>query len=83
MKQVEAGMERWASEGHQPFEIHDIMHADFFPLTNAGRFREAEKVVDRVLEMLKKGPPVQKPKDLRKYLRETKETQKGIEKRRG
>ncbi len=68
-------MQRWASEGHHPFEIRDIMHAECFPLMRSGRFREAEKVLDRVLDILKKGPPVPKPKDLKKYLRKTEETQ--------
>ena len=75
VEKVEEGMQRWASEGRQPFEIRDIMHAEFFPHVKAGRYREAEKVADRVLEMLKKGPPVLKPKDLSKYRRETQETQ--------
>ena len=75
VKKVEQGMQRWASQGQYPVDIHNLMHAEFFPLTNAGRFREAEKVADRVLEMLKKGPPVPKPKDLKKYLRKTEETQ--------
>ncbi|MHC4537413.1 MAG: hypothetical protein ACYS6K_26030 [Planctomycetota bacterium] len=75
MEKVKEGMQRWASEGCQPFEIRDIMHSEFFPLIQGGRFLEAEKVLDRVLEMLKKGPPVVKPKDLKKYLRETEETQ--------
>jgi hypothetical protein len=75
IEKVQEGMKRWASEGHQPFEIRDIMHAECFPLMRSGRFREAEKVLDRVLDMLKKGPPVPKPKDLTKYLRETEETQ--------
>ena len=74
-EKVQAGMQRWASEGHQPFEIRDIMHAEFFPHIQGGKFREAEKVADRVLEMLKKGPLVQKPKDLSKYRRQTQETQ--------
>jgi len=75
VKRVEQGMQRWASEGHHPFEIRDIMHAEFFPHAKAGRFREAEKVADRVLGMLKKGPPPREPKDLKKYLRKTEETQ--------
>jgi len=75
VEKVQAGMQRWASEGHQPFEIRDIMHTEFFPHMKAGRYREAEQVADRVLEMLKKGPPVPKPKDLSKYRRETQETQ--------
>jgi len=75
VEEVEEGMKRWASEGRQPFEIRDIMHAEFFPHIQGGRFREAEKVADRVLALLKKGPPVQKPKDLSKYRREAQETQ--------
>ena len=75
VEKVQAGMQRWVSEGYHPIEIRDIMHAEFFPHMKAGRFREAEKVADRVLILLKKGPPIQIPKDLEKYLRETKETQ--------
>ncbi|MHC4692627.1 MAG: hypothetical protein ACYS67_07785 [Planctomycetota bacterium] len=75
VKRVEQGMQRWASQGHHPFEIRDIMHAECFPLMRSGRFREAEQVLDRVLDILKKGPPVPKPKNLKKYLRQTKETQ--------
>ena len=75
VEKVQAGMQRWASEGRSPHEVGLIMRDEFFPLMQGGRYREAEKVVDRVLEMLKKGPPVRKPKDLSKYRRETQETQ--------
>jgi len=75
VEKVQEGMQRWISRGHHPIEIRDTMHAEFFAHMKAGRYREAEKVADRVLALLKKGPPIQKPKDLKKYLRETKETQ--------
>jgi hypothetical protein len=75
VEKVKEGMQRWASEGRRPFEIRDIMHAECFPLMRSGRFREAEKILDRVLDMLNKEAPIQKPKDLKKYLRQTKETQ--------
>ncbi|HEC02623.1 MAG TPA: hypothetical protein ENI81_03705, partial [Phycisphaerales bacterium] len=75
VERVKEGMQRWASEGRQPFDIRDIMHAECFPLMQAGRFREAEKVLDRALAMLEKGPTIRKPKDLKKYLRKTEETQ--------
>jgi len=75
VEEVQADMQRWASEGRSPHEVGLIMRDEFFPLMQDGRYREAEKVVDRVLEMLKKGPPVRKPKDLSKYRRETQETQ--------
>ena len=68
-------MRQWASEGYQPTEIRDIMLAEFLPNIEAGRLREAEVVADRVLALLRKGPPVREPKDLRRFLRETKETQ--------
>jgi len=75
VEKIQQCMQQWASQGRYPIDIHNIMHAEFFPHTKAGRYREAEKVADRVLEMLKKGPPVPKPKDLSKYRRETQETQ--------
>ncbi|PHS01292.1 MAG: hypothetical protein COA78_22840 [Blastopirellula sp.] len=75
MKQVAAGIQRWADAGIPPFEIHDFMLAEFLPRTKSGKFREAEKIADRALEMLAKGFPVHEPKDLQKYLRETNETQ--------
>ena len=75
VEKVREGMQRWASEGRQPFEIRDIMHTECFPLMQSGRFRKAEEVLDRVLAMLKKEAPAQKPKDLKKYLRKTEETQ--------
>jgi hypothetical protein len=68
-------MERWASEGRSPHEVGLIMRDEFSPHMQAGRFREAEKVLDCVLDMLNKEAPVHGPKDLKKYLRETKETQ--------
>ncbi|QDU07975.1 hypothetical protein [Gimesia aquarii] len=75
LKQVEAGMERWASAGIPPFKIRDIMLAEFIPNMKAGKYQEAEKVADRALKMLNKGLPVYKPRNLKKYLRKTKETQ--------
>jgi len=75
VKEVHARMQRLASEGRYPMKIHNTMHAEFFPKMEAGKYREAEKVANRVLALLKKGPPVQEPKDLKKYLRETRETQ--------
>lgn len=75
LKQVEAGMERWASAGIPPFKIRDIMLTGFIPNMKAGKYQEAEKVADRALKMLKKGLPVYEPKNLKKYLRQTKETQ--------
>lgn len=75
VEQVKKGMARWASVGRSPSEVSGIMHEEFFPKMKAGRYREAEKVVDRVLALLKKGPAVQIPEDLTKYLRKTRETQ--------
>ncbi len=75
VEKVKEGMQLWAAEGRQPFEIRDIMHTECFPLMQSERFHEAEKVLDRVLDMLKKEAPVQKPKDLKKYRRKTEETQ--------
>ena len=68
-------MNRWVSEGRSPHEVGLIMRDEFGPHMNGRRFREAEKVLDRALDILKKEAPVQKPKDLKKYLRKTEETQ--------
>ena len=75
VEKVKEGMQRWASEGCSPHEVGLIMRDEFPPHMNGGRFREAEKVLDRVLELLKKEAPVRKPKDLTRYLRKTEETQ--------
>jgi len=75
VQEIQSEMKRWVSERYNPVEHHDRMHAEFFPHIRAGRYREAEKVAQRVLALLKKGPPVRKPKDLSKYRRETLETQ--------
>jgi len=72
---VKEGMQRWASEGRSPHEVGIIMRDEFPPHMHDRRFREAEKVLDRVLEILKKEAPVEKPKDLKKYLRKTEEPQ--------
>ncbi len=75
VEQVKEGMERWVAEGRDPHQVGKIMHFEFFPLTKEGRFREAEKVADRALGILNKEAPKRKPKDLKKYLRKTEETQ--------
>ncbi|MCH8219422.1 MAG: hypothetical protein IH892_21930, partial [Planctomycetes bacterium] len=75
MEKVKEGMRRWASEGRSPSEVGEIMRDEFSPHMQDGSFREAEKILDRVLELQKKEAPLQKPKDLKKYLRETDETQ--------
>ena len=75
VEKVKEGMKRWASEGRSPSEVGEIMRDEFSPLMQGGSFRQAEKVLDRVLDMLKKEAPVQKPKDLKKYIRQTEETQ--------
>jgi len=75
VEKVKEGMQRWASEGCSPHEVGLIMRDEFPPLMNGRRFREAEKVLDRALGILNKEAPIQEPKDLTKYLRETKETQ--------
>ena len=75
VEKVKDGMQRWVSEGRSPHEIGVIMRDEFPPHINGGRFREAEKVLDRVLDMLNKVAPAQKPKDLKRYLRKTEETQ--------
>jgi hypothetical protein len=51
------------------------MRDEFPPHMNGRRFRDAEKVLDRALGILNKEAPIQKPKDLKRYLRETEETQ--------
>ena len=75
LERVKEGMQRWASEGRSPHEVGLIMRDEFPPHMNGRRFREAEKVLDRALGILNKEAPIQKPKDLTKYLRETEETQ--------
>jgi hypothetical protein len=75
VERIKEGMQRWVSEGRSPHEVGVIMRDEFPPLMNGQRFREAERILDRALEILNRPAPVQKPKDLTKYLRETKETQ--------
>ena len=75
VREIETVMRRWTSEGVNPREFHDRMHAEFFPAMKAGKYREAEEVAKWVLASMKKGPPVPKPKDLSRYLRKTSETQ--------
>ena len=75
LERVKEGMQRWASEGRNPHQVGLIMRDEFPPHMNGRRFREAEKVLDRALGILNKEAPIQKPKDLTKYLRKTEETQ--------
>ena len=48
-------MQRLASEGRYSRKIHDTMHAEFFPKMEAGQYREAERVADWALALLKDG----------------------------
>ena len=57
VEKVKKNMERWVEAGRHPVEIRDTMHQECFPLMRQGRFREAEKVIDRVLEQLTTGAP--------------------------
>ena len=66
VEKVKEGMHRWASEGGNPHEVGIIMRDEFGPCMHAGNFHEAEKVLNRALDILKKGPPVPKPKEDRK-----------------
>jgi hypothetical protein len=75
LEEVKKGMQRWVSEGRSPHEIGVIMRDEFPPHMNGQRFRQAEKVLDRALGILNKERPVQKPKDMTRYLRKTEETQ--------
>ncbi len=75
VEKVKAGMQRWASEGRSPHKVGLIMRDEFFPHMQAGRFREAEKVADRILGILGKEAPMQKQKDMKAFLRTTEETQ--------
>ena len=75
LEEVKEGMQRWVSEGRSPHEVGVIMRDEFPPHMNGGRFREAEEVLDRALGILNRKVPIQKPKDLRTYLRKTEETQ--------
>ncbi len=71
LKDVHARMQRLESQGRYSMKIHDTMHAEFFPKMEAGKYREAEKVADRALALLKKGPLSQKPNGLSESGRET------------
>ena len=66
VKQVHARLQRLAADEHGSMmtQIRDTMRAEFFPKMEAGKYREAEKVADRVLAVLRKGPPIQKLKGM-------------------
>ena len=72
---VKEGMERWVEEGNDPQVVGLIMRDEFTPLMREGRHLEALKVADRALEILRKGSPRPKSKDLSRFRRKTNETQ--------
>ncbi|MBT6958044.1 MAG: hypothetical protein HN996_06465, partial [Opitutae bacterium] len=72
---VKEGMERWVEEGNDPQVVGLIMRDEFTPLMREGKHLDAVKVADRALEILRKGPPRPKPKDLSRFRRKTNETQ--------
>ena len=53
---VKAGVQKWAASGRDPSAIAQAMEEKFKPLIEAGKLIEAEAVLDRLLELLKKQP---------------------------
>lgn len=56
LQRVQTGVERWQQAGRDPTPIAALM-SEFEPLLNAGRFDEAEAVLDRALNRLGSGDP--------------------------
>ncbi len=54
MEKIKAGVEDWQGSGRDPSGIGEIMQ-EFEPLMKAGKFKEAEAVLDRALKALGKG----------------------------
>ncbi len=51
---VQAGAQKWAESGRDPSAIGQAMQEKFKPLMDAGKVKEAEAELDRLLELLKK-----------------------------
>lgn len=50
IERVQAGARKWAESGRDPAEIGRAMEEKFKPLIEAGKVREAEAELDRILE---------------------------------
>ncbi len=50
-EQVQKGMEKWVSEGKNPSPISAILQ-EIDPLMKSGKYKEAEAVLDKAIEML-------------------------------
>ena len=66
VKQVENGMNQWAARGKNPNQIGQQMQKEFFPLMKAGKVQEAEKLIDRIMDQLRRGLKPARSKDLPK-----------------
>ena len=53
--QVQAGVQQWQASGRDPSPIARAMQEDCKPLLDAGKVREAEAVLDRLLQQLQAG----------------------------
>ena len=51
MKRVEAGVQKWIDEGRDPAAVGELMQG-FEPLTQQGKFKAAEELLDRALKLL-------------------------------
>ena len=52
LKNVQASVQGWQNEGRDPSKVAEIMQ-EFEPLMKAGRPKDAEAVLDRVLKLLR------------------------------
>jgi Spy/CpxP family protein refolding chaperone len=51
MKKVEAGVQKWIDAGRDPSAVGELMQT-FDGLTKQGKFKAAEKLIDRALQLL-------------------------------
>ncbi len=51
MKRVEAGVQKWIDEGRDPAAVGELMQT-FDGLTKQGKFKAAEELIDRALQLL-------------------------------
>ncbi len=56
VQDLQASVRRWAAEGHDPSTITRTMEEQFRPLLDAGKFAEAEAVVDKALAQVHPAP---------------------------
>jgi hypothetical protein len=52
VRRVTTGVRQWAASGHDPEEILEVMREKFRSLMDAGKTREAEAELDRLLEVM-------------------------------